>query len=157
MPTDTDSMKYDLTYHKYILDVAAFNTKTGIDFVAIEGSLTKAKDMMYRISRTVYNFIYAHTHYRNQMEYWLATQTDLRPIIQEALEEQARYQSDMSAEFLKYQSGINFQNGMQIPMDRIRGEVSISPDTVAILRDNKLLYTGQRFYVETHDYTTDGY
>lgn len=157
MPTDTDQMKYDYTYHKYILDVPAFATKTGIDFVALEGSLTKAKDMMYRISRTVYNFIYSHTHYRNAMEYWLATTTDVRAIIQEALEEQARYQAEMSAEFLKYQSGINFQNGVQIPMERIRGESVISPDAVNILRENKLLYTGQRFFVQIHDYTTDAY
>lgn len=157
MPTDTSAMKYNYTYHMYILDVAEFNKKTGIDFVTSEGSLTKANDMMYRISRTIYNYIYNHTHYRDSMEYWLATTTDIRGIIQIALEEQARYQSDASIEFLKSQNGVNFQNGMQVPLERIRGEITVAPDAVSIMRQHGLLYTGQRFYTEAHDYTTDVY
>jgi len=157
MPTDTDSMKYDYTHHKYVLDVAAFATATGNDFVALEGSLTKAKDKMYQISRTIYNFIYKHTHYRKSMEYWLATETTLRPVIQEALEEQARYESLMNAEYLKVQNGVNMLNGMQIPLERFRGEASIAPDAIEILRTNYVLYTGQRFLIAEHDYTTDAY
>jgi len=157
MPTDTNAMKYDYTHHLYVLDVVDFANRTGIDYVALEGSFTKGKDKMYRNSRSVYNYIYKHTSYRDSMEWWLATETTLRTAIQEALEEQARYESQMSVEFLKYQNGINIQNGMQIPLERIRGEITLSPDTVDILRSKKLLYTGQRFHVESHDYTTDVY
>jgi len=157
MPTDTNAMIYDYTHHKYVLDPITFATETGMDFVAYEGSLTKAKDKMYQIARTIYNHIYRHTHYRNQMEYWLAVETTLRPIIQEALEEQARYEYQMNVEYLKLQSGVNPLNGTQIPLERFRGAVVISPDAQVVLAHNGLLYTGQRFLVETHDYTVDGY
>jgi len=157
MPTDTASMKYNYDKHKYVLDVAAFATLTGHDFVALEGSLTKATDKMYQISRTIYNFIYKHTHYRDSMEYWLATESSLRPAIQEALEEQARYEAQMSPEYLKLQNGVNFLNGMQIPLERFRGEIVIAPDAYQILLSSKLLYAGQRYRIEMHDYTTDNY
>jgi len=159
MWSNTNEMAYSTTKHLYILDVEHVKNSFGLDFVAKEGSSTKAKDKMYQISRTIYNHIYKHTHYKMQFEYWLAMNEELRPIIQNALEEQARYEYDMNAEYLSKQSGVNVVNGIQIPLTRFRGEARISPDADDILRQNKLLYTGQRFYTtgSSHDYVAENY
>jgi hypothetical protein len=158
MPENTTAMSYDYNKHLYILNFEYVNSEFGLDFVEKEGSTVKAKDRMYQISRTIYNYIYAHTHYIKAMEKWLALDEDLRPFIQMALEEQARYEYEMSAEFLSYQSGINVINGIIIPIDRFRGQVRISPEAENILRNNRLLYQGQRFMLETeYDYTEDEY
>ena len=82
----------------------------------------------------------------------------MRSVIQSALEEQARYEYEMSAELLSKQSGINVLNGIIIPMDRIRGMIRIAPEAENILRNNRLLYQGQRFVLKTtYDYESEGY
>jgi hypothetical protein len=148
MPTNTTAMNYDYNKHLYILNFVYVNSEFGLDFVEKEGSEVKAKDRMYQISRTIYNYIYAHTHYIKPMQRWLALDEDLRPVIQSLLEEQARYEYEMSAEFLSYQSGINVLNGIVIPLDKFRGVARIAPEAENIMRQNRLLYQGQRFLLE---------
>jgi len=138
-------MKYNYDKHLYVLEIEHLKNNFALDFMEKEGSKTKAVDRLYRISRTVYNWIYAHTHYIKQMEYWLAFDEDLRPVIQNALEEQARYEHEMNAEFLTYQHGVNVINGMIIPLNRFRGEAQIAPQVQNILRNAGILYQGQRF------------
>jgi len=151
-------MSYNYTKHFYTLNVDYVKNELGIDFVESEGSLTKAKDKMLQISRTIYNYIYKHTHYKAQTEYWLATDSDLRPIILSVLEEQARYEYDVNAEYLSKQSGLNVLNGVQININKFRGEARISPDAIDILRQNKMLYVGQRFFTTgSASYEVDGY
>ena len=158
MPENTTAMSYDYNKHLYILNFEYVNSEFGLDFVEKEGSTVKAKDRMYQISRTIYNYIYAHTHYIKAIEKWLALDEDLRPFIQMALEEQARYEYEMSAEFLSYQSGINVLNGIIIPLDKFRGVARIAPEAENLMRHNRLLYQGQRFMLETeYDYTEDEY
>ncbi len=158
MPTDTTQMKYNYDKHLYILTLNYLKSDFGLDFIEKEGSETKAKDRLFQISRTIYNYIYSHSHYIKAMEYYLATDDELRSTIQSALEEQARYEYEMSAEFLSYQSGINVLNGIIIPKDRIRGIMRIAPEAENILRNNRLLYQGQRFLLKTeYNYDTDGY
>jgi hypothetical protein len=82
------------------------------------------------------------------MERWLALDEDLRPVIQMILEEQARYEYEMSAEFLSYQSGINVLNGIIIPLEKFRGVARIAPEAENLMRQNRLLYQGQRFLLE---------
>jgi transglutaminase/protease-like cytokinesis protein 3 len=157
---DTAQMKYNYTRHKYVLEMEYLKNDFGIDMVEETGSVTKGKDKLYQTARTIYNWIYAHTNYRKQMEYWLAFDEDLRPIIQEALEEQIRFEIEVNAEFLAKQSGINPLNGVQISLDKFRGKARISPDAQNILRNAKLLYQGQRFLLareSTFDYDEMGY
>lgn len=160
MPTDTTALKYDYDRHKYVLDLVWVKNNLGIDFVSIDGSETKARDKLYQISRTIYNFIYKHTNYMKAMEYRLAFDEALKAPLQEALEEQARYEDQMNAEYLALQSGVNVLNGVQIPLERLRGVARISPNAEDVLRQSKLLYTGQLFNPireSEYDYTTLGY
>jgi hypothetical protein len=160
MPTDTTALKYNYDRHLYVLDLVWVKNNLGIDFVDITGSETKARDKLYQISRTIYNFIYKHTNYKKAMEYRLAFDDTLQATIQVALEEQARYENEMNAEYLAYQSGVNVLNGVTIPLERLRGVVRISPNAEDRLRQDKLLYTGQLLSPireSEYDYTTLGY
>lgn len=145
MPTDSKEMKYSKKYHMYLLDVEHVKNEFDLDFVERDGSLTKAKDTMYKLSRTVYQFIYSHSRYKKQMEYWLAKDEELRPVILQVLEEQARYEYEMNAEYLSIQSGINLLNGVRIPLKEMRGLVRVAPAVEDILRNSGLLFQGQRF------------
>jgi hypothetical protein len=160
MPTDSKEMKYSKKYHMYLLDVENLKSDLGLDFVARDGSLTKAKDTMYKLSRTVYQFIYGHTRYKKELEYWLAKDEELRPIILQVLEEQARYEFETNAEYLSIQSGVNLLNGVRVPLKELRGLVRVAPAVEEILRNTGLLYQGQRFIPmprETFDYETGDY
>lgn len=153
-----DEMKYSTKYHMYLLDVEHLKNDFGLDFVARDGSKIKATDTMYKISRTIYQFIYSHTRYKKAMEYWLAKDESLKPIILQVLEEQARYEFETNAEYLSVQSGINVLNGVIIPINKIRGLVRIAPAAEEILRNNQLLYQGQRIVTKnTYNYEEDDY
>lgn len=158
MPTDTEALRYDFTHHKWVLKVEYLKNSLGLDFIQKSGSLTKAQDDLYQISVTIYDYIYSHTHNKKHMEYWLATETTLLPILQEALEQQARFEYKMNAEYFSLQFGTNILNGVHNPLVDFRGDASIAPKAINVLRDNKLLYTGRRIgLLSEYDYTTDAY
>ncbi|MFA5196361.1 MAG: hypothetical protein WC401_11240, partial [Bacteroidales bacterium] len=159
MPTDTTAMKYDYIHHKWILQIEYLKNELGLDFIArAGGSETKAKDDLYQITVTIYDYIYTHTHNKTIMEYWLATDPLLFPVLQEALEQQARYEMKMSAEYFSLQFGTNILNGVHNPLINFRGDVSIAPKAINVLRNNKLLYSGRRVgLISEYNYITDGY
>ena len=155
---NTNEMKYNLKKLMYILEVEHALNELGLDFVEKEGSETKARDRLYQISRTVYNWIYAHTTYKKYMEYELAMNEKLRPIILNVLEEQARYEFEMSAEYFSMQTGVNVVSGTIIPVEKFRGVLKVAPAVDDILRNEKLLFQGQRPFInKTYDYERDGY
>jgi hypothetical protein len=158
MPTDTIALRYDFTHHKWVLQLEYLKNELGLDFIQSAGSATKAKDALYQISTTIYDYIYTHTHHKKYMEYWLATEAELLPVLQEALEQQARFEYKMNADYFSMQFGTNILNGVHNPLMEFRGDASIAPKAVNVLRDNKLLYTGRRVgLMSEYDYTTDGY
>lgn len=166
MPTNTTAMNYDTTRHLYVLNVAYLKSEMGIDLEEREGSLTRAKDKCYQISRTVYNYIYNHKLKNKRLwEYYLAFDEDVRTVIQNCLEEQARYEWESNASMLEYQLGVNLLNGVKIDRDTLRGERRVAVATEDILRNYKnglLVSTGRELYLSAFsqtefDYTTMGY
>ncbi|HOO43433.1 MAG TPA: hypothetical protein PKU69_00040 [Bacillota bacterium] len=158
MPTDGTDMKYNYSKHMYVLDVLYCKSELGIDFEISEGSMTKAKNKLLRISKAVYTYLYAFTRYYKQMEYWLANDSDLRQPILDMLEEQAIYEYNMSAEMLSMQSGVNVLTGQNIKLSNFRGEVRIAPNIPLIVQRYHLDFTGNRFLTDFKgDYTTDSY
>ncbi len=143
MWSDTNQMKYSTKWHLYILDVEYVKNELGLDFIEKEGSLTRAKDKMYQISRVIYDWIYLHTLNKKRfMEYNLAMGEDFRPIIQEALEWQARYEYESNAILLSMQLGVNPLNGITLHLNDLRGQRVISKTAEDILLNANLLYTG---------------
>lgn len=143
MPTDTKQMKYSKKWHMYILDVQYLKSELGLDFVAKEGSLLRAKDKLYQVSRVLHNFVYNHARMPKIVEYSFAFDEELRPILQEALEWQARYEYESNAIKFSQQLGVNVLNGITINSYDIRGWRVISPQAEDILRNNNLLYIGR--------------
>src|SRR6056297_3470726 len=102
MPKDTKEMYWDYNKHIYILNVEYLKNNLGLDFIEKEGSLTRAKDKMYQISRQMFNFILGHQVFnRRYLEYLIAFDSALRPIMQEVLEWQARFEYDSNVTDLK--------------------------------------------------------
>ena len=144
VPVDTTQMTYDFDHHVYVLDIEYIKNELGLDFVAKERSLTKAKDKMYQCSRLLYDYIYVHTLNRKRLlEYNLAVQVDLRPVIQEALEWQVRYEYESSVMALTRTVGVNPLNGITLKLNDLRGQRAISLQAENILLYNGLLYTGR--------------
>lgn len=166
MPTNTNAMRYDMVKHLYVLEPAYIKATFDYDFEVREGSLTKARDKMYQISRTVYNFIYNH-HLKNKKfwEYYLAFDEEARAVIQNCLEEQMRYEWESNVSMLEYQIGINLLNGVKIDKSDLRGTRRIAvavEDTLRNWKNGMLLFGGREMYISAYsqteyDYTTMGY
>lgn len=144
MPRDTDQMKYNYDRHLYQLDVEYLKNELGIDFLETCGSLTRAKDKSYQISRQVYDYVLSHNMFQPKyVEYNMAFDESLRPVIQEALEWQARYEYESNISKLKMQHGINLLNGQVIKMEDLYGLRTIHSQTHLLLLRAGLLYQGR--------------
>jgi len=160
MWSNTSEMKYSTKWHMYMLDVEYVKNTLGLDFIEKEGSLTRAKDKMYQISRVIYNYIYVHTQRQKLIEYNLAMEEDFRPIIQEALEWQTRFEFESNPLLLSMQLGVNPLNGITINLNDLRGQRVIAKQAEDILLMNNLLYTGNYPNITTDsqfDYEEMGY
>lgn len=164
MPTNTNAMKYNSIHHKYILDVEYMRTTYEIDFVKTEGSLTKAKNRMLQISTRIYNYVYNHKQRSKRFwEWYLAFNEDVREVIQEALVQQAIFESESNVHLLQHQIGINVLNGIKISEVDLKGSRGIALEAENTLRnykDGMLLYTGKQIYLpedSVFDYEEYGY
>jgi len=161
MPKDTNEMYWDYNKHIYILNVEYLKNNLGLDFVEKEGSLTRAKDKMYQISRQIFNFILGHQVFnRRYLEYLIAFDSALRPIMQEVLEWQARFEYDSNVTDLKKALGINPLNGIVINRRELTGIRTIHDEAYMILLNNGLLFTGRyrtNMFEDDFDYEEMGY
>ena len=104
MPTNTTQMNYDTTRHLYVLNVAYLKSEMGIDLEEREGSLTRAKEMLSNGRElSIITSIIINSKNKRLWEYYLAFDEDVRTVIQNCLEEQARYEWESNASMLEYQ------------------------------------------------------
>jgi len=164
MPRDTDQMKYNNYHHLYVLTLEHAKNGYDYDFIAEEGSETKAKNRLLRISNRLYDYIYNHKRRnKNIWEWFLAFDEEVRPVIQRALEWQMQFEYESNASSLQNQLGVNLLNGVVIPLKDLRGDRGISLDAINELknfRDGMLVYTGKEMYIPiqaTFDYEEMGY
>jgi hypothetical protein len=160
MWANTKEMAYSTKWHMYILDVEYVKNTLGLDFIQKEGSKTRAQDKMYQISRVIYNYIYVHTQRQKLIEYNLAMVEEYRPIIQEVLEWQTRFEYESNPLLLSMQLGVNPLNGITINLNDLRGQRVIAKQAEDILLYKNLLYTGGYNNVTRDselDYDTLGY
>ena len=164
MPTDTSAMKYNITHHKYILDIEYLKKTYEIDFVDKEGSQTKAKNKLLQISTRIYNYIYNHKQRSKRFwEWYLAFNEDVREVIQEALVQQCIFESESNVSLLQHQIGVNLLNGIKISENDLKGSRGIALEAENTLRNYKdgiLLYTGKQIYLpedSVFDYEEYGY
>jgi len=161
MPTDTKQMYWDYDRHIYILKVEYVKNTLGLDFIEKEGSLTRAKDKMYQVSRQIFNFILGHQSFnRRYLEYNIAFDDEIRDVIQEVLEWQTRYEYDSNVTDVKKAVGINPLNGIVINRRDLTGLRTIHDEAYMLLLNNGLLFTGRfrtNMFEDEFDYEKMGY
>ena len=161
---DTDVIKYNTSYHLFVLDVTNLKNQYGIDFVETTGSKTKADNLALRISQRIYNYIYNHKQRsKRYWEWYLAFEPDVQETLAQALIEQAIFENESNASQLQNQLGVNLLNGTSISLEVLRGERGLALNAINIIinyRDGLLFYTGKEMYLSPtseFDYTEMGY
>lgn len=164
MPTDTSIMKYNTTYHRYVLDNNWLKTTYDIDFVDSEGSEKRANNKLLKITNRIYNFIYNHKQRsKRYWEWYLAFNDEVRAVIQEALIQQALFESESNVSALQDQIGVNPLNGIVISEKDLKGTRGIAleaENTLRFFKDGILLYGGKQIYLpddSSFSYETLGY
>lgn len=151
MPTDTNAMKYNRVYHKYILNVEYLRNTYEIDFIDKYGSKTKAQNKLLQISMRIYNYIYNHKQRSKRFwEWYLAFNEEVRDVIQQALIQQVIFEDESNVSMLQHQIGINLLNGIKISENDLKGSRGIALEAENILRnykDGMLLYGGKQIYL----------
>lgn len=144
-PLTDEKMSYDMNTHRYVLDKTYIMNNYGVNLDTIlektgdANSTTLATRFMKRVSMVVYNYIYKHTEQQLLVEYMLAKAEHLRPVILEALAEQALWMLNNGD--IGIQAGVDFINmtAMEAPVLR---QKSVSIYTEDILENAGILYTG---------------
>lgn len=161
---DTDALKYNTTHHMFVLDVEYLKNTWGIDFIAKEGSKTKAENKLLKISIRIYNYIYNHKQRNKEYwEYYMAFKDDIQPTLRNALEQQALFDYESNAMDLQNLLGVNPLNGTTISLNEIRGDRGIAIEAINALRNYKdglLIYSGKEMYLpqtSAFDYDEMGY
>lgn len=123
-PYDDETMVFDVDEQRYILTPKCITDELNTELSILEpmGSAAKgnnATKILNRISRTVYNQIYARSIYNNVQEKIIKYVPSARKIIKEAMKEQFEYflfNGDLSV-----YSGVDFRKNskMQNTKDRI--------------------------------------
>lgn len=92
MPFDDIYMKYSKTKHRYVLTLACANDLHNVDLLALgEGEMNAnnaADQVLERISRQIYNYIYRHAWHRNRTERTLALDATVRHVLMDAMGDQ---------------------------------------------------------------------
>ena len=161
MPTNDTKMIYDYDNHRYVLNHESNGEH--LNYAKAYGSIENIRATLRSISRTIYNYIYAHNHTLNRdyVEYLLATDTELRNVIYEVMLAQLIADVESGVDSVKSQAGINFESGGVIDRNA-RIENTISIDAEMILRNSNgkinLLYMGDRgFRMDNARYATYNY
>lgn len=146
-PYNDNLMIYDYDAHRYILNHEGSGEHLNI--AKAYGSIENIKTQLRSISRTIYNYIYLHSHSNNRdfLEYMLATEPSLRKVLYEAMLSQVIADVESGVDSVKNQATINFENGQAMERTGVFGAM-LSPEAQGIIMsgDGKtnLLYPGDR-------------
>ena len=160
MAYDDSTMEYNSSAHRYVLTEDYCRDVLGEDLRLLNANGANidnlANQYLNRVSRTVYNYIYAHSNYYEYLEYYLAMQDSARNIIKDAMSEQLLYQ--LANGDLTVMSGVNKATNSAIPRKDMKGAM-FAPQLDSILdRDREILYNGQRnFITDIPTYEEGGY
>lgn len=135
MPINDEYMKYDFRNHRYVLTEKAIFEEVGVNLNDITSCITDKKIFLKRVSSDVYSYIKGNSRSPEYIEYILAVDTDLRPMVQEMLISQAEYVLLNGA--VSAFSGINLSKGTAVEINKLRDERKVS-DTVSV-EANKIL------------------
>lgn len=143
MPTNDEYMTYDYTTHRYVLTIDGANTIGNAS--QVYGNENTLIFTLQSISRTIYNFIYTHGSRVNKylVEYWLANEEELRPVIYEAMLSQLEADMSSGMNDVKNQAGVNFETGQVINRkDQQARQVCLQAEEILTNAHPNILYSG---------------
>lgn len=92
MPYNDKYMVYSKTKHRYVLTLACANDLHNVDLLAVsDGEMNKnnaADQVLERVSRQIYNYIYRHAWHRFRTERALALGVEHRHVLMDAMGDQ---------------------------------------------------------------------
>lgn len=133
MWTNDENMTYNLLTHRYELTESAIFNAYGDNLNTIFADSpdvnTKAA-FLKDVSAQVYGWIYGYSQSPDYIEYILAMDSTLRPLILQMLLAQAKYM--LNGGNVAAFSGINLAKGQWIDTDKLRGDARVAVEVVDI-------------------------
>ena len=147
VPFDDDAMVYDIDTHRYVL-TEKYLTSIGVDLSIIlntESAPVPAdipKFFLKRVSFLVYSNIYSYGRSKEDKEYILACNPNLRDVIKDALVERVAYITDSGD--MSTKTGALIQQGTRVDTK----DLIASPQEENILRTAGLLHRGAYSFIK---------
>lgn len=167
LPYNDERMTYDYYEHRYVLTPDHVRNELNIDLESrlnTHGSAnrsTVAVAYLKRVSREVYNFIYAHND-QSLLEYLCAKSDTARRAICSAMEEQLLYW--LANGDVALLPGVDSKRGTYADM-RVIKSATIAPNAQSVIRNTilpetntTLIYAGYyNVFIDLPAYETEGY
>lgn len=151
LPYEDESMFYDMGLRQYVLKQNYVLNNLYLD-EHIETELrsnNRFERLLYEVSDDIYRYIYRYT-LKNQIEikrYLLAKKDEIRDLIKRAMLYQVRYYIRSGGGLLKDMPGVDLERSRVIDIDHLRGERSISSQSIDVLSEvPEVLYAGVLYH-----------
>lgn len=150
MWTNDENMTYNLLTHRYELTEKAIFDAYGENLNTYFGDspdVNTKTAFLKDVSAQVYGWILGHSQSPDYIEYILAMDTTLRPLILQMLLAQAKYM--LNGGNVAAFSGINLAKGQWIDTDKLRGNARVAVEVVDIASrilpgyNHALIYAGR--------------
>lgn len=140
-----DEMYFDETIGKYVITYDAVERNLHIDKSVLDyfNANSEFQQFAKEMSEDIYRHILMHKFVFDR-KYWLEeinTNEMYRPYIKRALLYQLRYAIRSGGNLLKDMHGIDLERARFVDMQRLRGDVGISPSSIEELKTGGLLNT----------------
>lgn len=138
-PFDDEIMKYDYEGHRYVLDAngvlaaIGINLDTALNAAADRNAFT-VRNFLEEITDSVYEYIYEDSSNAEFLEWQLAINPGLRPIVKKMLLAQVKYTLDNN--FTDAFSGVNIVKGTAMKLRDLRGAARIAPRVERLCRQD---------------------
>lgn len=145
MPINDKDMIFDESINKYVITYTGVESRLFIDeniLNLFSGDDTFEK-FSQEMSEDIYLYVLRHK-FVAQRKYWLAEMNEneeYRPFIKNALLAQIRYAVRSGGNLLKDMHGIDIERARFIDINRMRGDIGISPNAIEELKNGGLLST----------------
>lgn len=125
MPINDEYMIYDFRNHRYMLTEKAVFEEVGVNLNDITGGNVTDKNLfLKRVSTDVYSYLLENSRSSDYIEYILAVDTDLRPMVQSMLIAQAEY--TLLNGSISMFAGINLAKGTAVDVYKLRDERKVA-------------------------------
>lgn len=148
-PTDYSEMTYNKGTHRYVPNKLAIQKAIATDLETLshmfdgtgESLSAEIDAWLEEISQIIYDWIYSEAPIDNHsyIEYMFAYDHNCQKNLWQAFIHQAKYDIFSGGSLTGYQHGVNIERAKYIPMDKLRGRITIADGAEKSLRRTGLL------------------